>query len=149
MIRKLFYTVILGALFFAPLKRVEIANLEPIQAVWMYHVDGTLVLETDTQDKGSGATVAQALENMKASSPGIIYLDTAQYLFVSEDAQTQIPALQPYVKGTVRLCLWDGQGDIVDAVKYADAHKLGEKMKRWEQGGKLPEIPLLNTAEIG
>ena len=149
MIRKLFYAVILGALFFAPLNRVEIANLEPIQAVWMYYADGALVLETDTEDKGSGATVAEALENMKGSSPGIIYLDTAQYLFVSEDAQAQIPALQPYIKGSSRLCVWNGQGSIADAVKYTDAHKLGEKMKSWKQGSKLPEIPLLNTAEIG
>ena len=149
MIRKLLYAVILGALFFAPLNRVEIANLEPIQAVWMYYADGELVLETDTEDKGSGVTAAEALDAMKSSSPGIIYLDTAQYLFVSEDAQAQISALQPYVKDAVRLCLWDGQGNIADAVKYADAHKLGEKMKSWKQGGKLPEIPLLNTSEIG
>lgn len=147
MMRKILYALILGSLFFAPLNRIEIANLEPIQAVWMYQTDGKLVLETDTKDKGSGATVEEALTDMKNSSPGIIYLDTAQYLLVAEGTEHQIAALQPHVKDTIYLCLWDGQGSLADGVKYADAHNVGVKLNKWKSNSKLPSLPGFYTEE--
>lgn len=139
--RIVLYVLILAALFFVPLQRVEIANLEPIQAVWMYRENGNVVLETDTEDKGSGVTVADALTDMKNNSSGIVYLDTAQYLFVSEAATEEIRVAQPYLKNSVRLCIWDGQGDFENAVKYADSHKIGLKIREWEKVGNLPELP--------
>lgn len=145
--RIILYVLILCSLTFLPLKSMEIANLEPVQAVWMYEADGKVVLETDTEDKGTGGSVEEALADMKQKSPGIIYLDTAQYLLVSETAQPQIAALQPYVKGSVRLCQWDGQGDLADAVKYADAHKIGKKIKNWTADVKLPKLPALKQSK--
>lgn len=140
-LRVILYTLILVSLFFIPLKRVEIANLEPVQAVWMREENGNVVLETDTEDKGAGATVDEALAHMKQNSSGIIYLDTVQYLFADESAQQQISAIRPYVKGSVRVCQWNGQGSIADAVKYVDSHRIGLKIKNWAQGSKLTELP--------
>ena len=139
--RVVIYIVILAALFFAPLQRIEIANLEPIQAVWMHTENGTVFLETDTEDKGAGTSVFAALDDMKYNSPGKIYLDTAQYLFVSEIATEEIRTIQPYLKNSIRLCIWDGQGELKSAVKYADSHKIGLKIREWEKVGNLPELP--------
>lgn len=139
--RIVLYVVILAALFFVPLQRVEIANLEPIQAVWMYRENGNIVLETDTEDEGSGVTVADALADMKNNSSGIVYLDTAQYLFVSETAKEEIYAIQPYLKNSVQLCIWNGQGELKSAVEYADSHKICLKIRAWEKIGNLPELP--------
>ena len=139
--RIVLYVVILAALFFVPLQRVEIANLEPIQAVWMYRENGDIVLETDTEDKGSGITVVDALTDMKNNSSGIVYLDTAQYLFVSETAKEDIYAIQPYLKNSVQLCIWNGQGELKSAVEYADSHKICLKIREWEKIGNLPELP--------
>lgn len=139
--RLILYALILASLFFVPLQPMKIANLEPIQAVWIYQADGSVVLETDTDDKGSGVTVEEALADMREKSAGIIYLDTAQYLLVSASAKNQIPSLRAYLKKTVRLCHWDGQGDISEAVKYADARKMGLRLREWNEGSKLPELP--------
>jgi len=147
--RVVIYIVILAALFLAPLQRMEIANLEPIQAVWMYTENGTVFLKTDTEDQGSGTTVADALADMKHNSPGIIYLDTAQYLFVSPSATESVAALQPYLKDSVQLCGWDGQGEIQNAVKYADSHKIGIQMKQWDGAGNLPELPPVKQENSG
>lgn len=147
--RVVIYIVILAALFLAPLQRVEIANLEPIQAVWVYTENETVFLETDTEDKGSGTTVADALADMKRNSSGIVYLDTAQYLFVSPSATESVAALQPYLKDSVQLCIWNGQGKMQDAVKYADSHKIGIKMKQWKGVGNLPELPPVKQENSG
>ena len=132
--------MILAALLFAPLERVEIANLEPVQGVWMYVEDEKIVLETDTEDKGVGTTAEEALMNMKQKSAGIIYLDTAQYLLV-KNAEHQISTLEGYLKDSVRVCCWDGDGELAEAVAYADAHKMGIKLQDWEENVKLPNLP--------
>ncbi len=142
-IRVSLYALILISLLFVPLQRIEIANLEPIEAVWMSLENDNIVLLTDTDDKGSGITVEKALSDMKEKSPGIVYLDTAQFLFVSDSALKEISAIGSFVKGKIRLCKWDGEGDIKDAVKYADSHNMGVKLSKWNDLGKLPELPPL------
>ena len=145
--RLILYILILNALWFAPLDRVEIAELEPVRGLWLYREDGETVLETDTGSRGTGETLSEALENMKTTSPGIVYLDTAEYLFVSETAIEEIPELACNLKRSVRMCLWEGTGDMETAIKYANARKLGTKICRWRTSDKLPNLSLQNTAK--
>lgn len=147
--RMIIYALILGALWFAPLDRIEIANLEPVEAVWMYLENGNVVLETDTEDKGTGATAEEALADMKENSTGIIYLDTARYLFLGEGGRDRIGELSEWLKRSVRLCEWDGIGSLKEVVKYADAHKIGEKIQSWKRSGKLPNLSGRNLSEKG
>lgn len=135
------YVIILVSLLFAPVQSGEIAKLEPIQAVWLRTEGETVCLTTDTGDEGSGTTVEDALTDMKATSAGIVYLDTAQYLLVSQSAVNKIPAIGPYLRKSIRLYLWDGQGNFDEAVKYAEAHKFGITVKQWNSGEELKKIP--------
>ena len=139
-IRVVLYVLILTALCFAPLQSVEIAKLEPVQAVWLHAENGKMILETDTNSYGQGATVIDALADMKQNSSGVVYLDTAQYLFVSQSTEHAILSISPHIKSSVYLCSWEGQGSIQEAVKYADAHKIGIKLKNWSGVVKLPEL---------
>ena len=145
--RLFLYILILNALWFAPLNRVEIANLEPVRAVWLDWQNDQIHLETDTGSRGTGQTVTDALVNLKETSSGIVYLDTAEYLLVSEDATKEITALVPYVKKSVRLCQWDGEGDMEWAVKYVNAHKIGTKIRHWKTDDKLPNLPSQNLSK--
>lgn len=139
--RIIVYCLILGALCFVPVKGQDVADLEPIQAVWITCEEENIVLETDTGDKGTGATVEAALREMKKRSTGIIYLDTAQFLLVSENVQDAVNEVRPYLKGRVKVCLWDG-GKIEDAAKYMQAHKIGVKLRKWNEDVKLPKLPI-------
>ena len=123
-VRIILYGAILSAPLFIPLQRIE-----------------NVILETDTEDIGIGVTVETALADMRKNSTKIIYLDTAQYVFVSAEAQQQIPMLQPFVKPSVRLCQWEGQGSIQAAKEYADARNMGRKLSKWQDGSNLPELP--------
>ena len=149
LIRKVLYVLILSALFFVPLESIEIANLEPIQAVWLCVENEKVVLTTDTKDVGIGSTVADALKDMKYNSPGIIYLDTAQYLLVSTSDEQLIAEMKTYVKDEIFLCKWNGEGKLQDAVKYADAHNIGIKFRKWRGIGNLPELPPIKQEKYG
>ena len=70
-----------------------------------------------------------------------MYLDTAEYLLVSLSAHQKIPDVIPYVKPSVKLCSWNGEGKLEYAIKYIDSHKIGIKLRKWNCMDILPEIP--------
>lgn len=139
--RKAIYVLIVIGLMLLPVRPTDVGELEPIQAVWLSEESGRVMLETDTQDKGTGQTVSEALEEMKRYSRGIVYLDTAQFLLVSENALDKIPDIRPYLKRTVKLCLWEGEGAVSDAAAYMQAHKSGIALSQWNADVKLPNLP--------
>ena len=130
--RIVLYAAILSLLFFAPVKGLEIDKLEPVQTVAVRMDNGAVVLETDTGNRGIGETVTLALEDMKAHTPGVIYLDTAEYLLIAECAETAAEALRAYLSANVRVGKWDGIGDVALAEKYLNIRSDLPKLKDWK-----------------
>lgn len=131
--RILLYVVILALLFFAPLEKKDVAKLLPIEAVAVYMEQNEVTLETDTEYKGRGADVASALDNLKENTPAVIYLDTAEYLIISEDALSEIETLKKFLKPNVRVCVADVCGRVKDAAKYLEVHGNLPKIKNWKK----------------
>ena len=143
--RILLYIVILAGVLLVPVQRLDVGKLKPVQAVWISKEGDRIILKTDTEDVGTGATVEEAFEDLEANCIGIIYLNTAQYLLVSDSAADLISPLSQHLKGSVDLCKWDGQGSVEDAAKYMAAHKNGCRLKDWKAGEKLPALHLKTT----
>lgn len=110
----------------APVDRLDVAKLLPIEAVAVYMEGSDVVLLTDTEDQGRGATAELALENLKNNTTEIIYLDTARYLLVSEDAAAAAAQLQPYMRPSITQGVYSG-GDVKEEAKYLDAHSESAK----------------------
>lgn len=128
------YAVILGLLFLVPVERLDVAKLVPVQTVAMYTEPGTVVLETDTHNVGKGSSVSKALQNLEDTTAGVIYLDTAEFLLVSTDAQSYVDALREYLNPSVRVSMWDGKGAVDTAAKYLSTMENLPKLKHWKQG---------------
>lgn len=139
--RIILYCIILIGVLAVPVERMDISHLEPIQAVYLYRDGGSVVLETDTEDQGIGKTVQEALADMKHKSSGIVYLDTAEFLLVSDNALGDIVQMRSLLKGSVRVCAWDGKGELTEVAQYVQAHKTGCRLDEWNPGVKLPKIP--------
>ncbi len=120
--RKLLYVLVLAALFFAPVERLDIAKLEPVQTVAISVADGQILLQTDTDDTGIGATVEAALQDLEENTSGAIYLDTAQYLLVTKQAKQAVQTLRKYLRSSVVESIWDGKADIKQAARYLSVH---------------------------
>lgn len=112
----------------APVDRLDVAKLEPIEAVAVYIEDGDVVLRTDTKAEGRGESVELALENLKVNTTAVVYLDTARYLLVGENAEQQARQLKQYLKPTIRQGVYAG-GDVKEEARYLDAHSEGAKPK--------------------
>ena len=129
--RKLLYIVILGLVFLAPVKRLDVAKLEPVQTVAVSREADAVMLQTDTGSTGRGETVAQAYRDLEENTPGVIYLDTAQYLLVAENAVDCVDALAQYLKPSVRVSSYSGEIDLKNAAKYLSVHSDLPKLKNW------------------
>ncbi len=139
--RIILYGIILVGIFLIPVQPNDISDLEPIEVVYLSKENETVTLQTDTKDIGTGQSVREALEDMKNKSSGIVYLDTAEYLLVSEDSVEQISDMKPYLHHSVRVSIWEGEGDISEAGRYMRAHNYGCKLKNWSPNVKLPKLP--------
>ena len=126
------YALIVIFTFLAPVQRVDVADLLPIEAVAMYIDNGLVVLETDTKHLGKGETVAKALEDLKHKTSAIVYLDTAEFLIVSKDAEDHILDLKQYLKPKVGVFVGDGKERVKDMAKYLDIHGNTTMLKHWE-----------------
>ena len=130
--RKVLYLLLLASLFFVPLQRVEIAKLLPVEAVAVYMDGNQVVLETDTEHIGTGNTAEEALESLKIGTPKIIYLDTAEYLLVAEDAVSQVDHLRQYLKPSTKVCVCDARGGVKNTAEYLDVHEKLPKLRHWK-----------------
>ena len=146
--RVILYCILLAVVTVIPIKHLDVGDLEPVQAVWIYLQEEKVVLQTDTEDAGTGESVKDALKDLEENCLGIIYLDTAEYLLVAEDALTLIPELKQHLKGSVRVCSWDGKGSVEDAARYMDAHKIGCKLRKWDPFVKLPKLTIKNGGKM-
>lgn len=135
------YVIVLLIALWIPVNRIDISNLEPIRAIWIDQENGKYVVSTDTEDIGIGDTVEQAVDMMKKGCEKIIYLDTAQYLLVSDNCKEAIGGISRFLKDKVKIGIWDGEGKIAKAATYMQTHRLGTKLKDYILGEKLPAVP--------
>ena len=131
--RKIAYAVMLSLLFLAPVKRLDIAKLKPVQTVGIYTEPGAVVLETDTNNIGRGETVAEAVSDLEMNTPGVIYLDTVEYLLVSRDGQLYVNALREYLRPSVEVCLWEKDGGIEMAAQFLSEKENLPKLRNWNK----------------
>lgn len=136
--RIIMYIVILALLFLAPIERMDVADLLPIEAVAVYAEDGKVVLETDTENIGRGENAVKALENLKETTAAVVYLDTAEYLIVSEETEEQIAELRKFLKPSVQVCIADAKGRVKDVAKYVDIHGDTVRLKHWKRDQNTP-----------
>lgn len=70
-----------GALSRLPHPAVDVSELIPIQVVYVAAEDG-YTITTDAGLTGTGATITEAAQALKANAPGELLMDTAEYLIL-------------------------------------------------------------------
>ncbi len=78
--------VLAGLLTKTPQYGTDVARLLPIEVIQMEKRGNRIYLYTDTEAQGAGATIQEAVENMKQTAPGTVFLETADYLLVDRES---------------------------------------------------------------
>mgnify|MGYP003299058783 CR=1 FL=1 len=138
--RIILYIGIVAALFVAPTEQLEVGKLIPVEAAAVYKQNASYVIETNTQNKGIGKTAQEALQNLKDTAAGIIYLDTAKYLLLTEETQDAVEILRENLKPSTQLCKMKRPVPMKEVAKFLDAHDKLPKLKHWKTGTELPVL---------
>lgn len=141
--RILIYIIVLIGVWFAPVESVNVGQLHPVELVMVTREGEDIVLTTDTGDMGQGADGLSALENLKATATGTVYLDTAEFLLLTEGAEDAARQLRQHLKPSVRVCMAESGADLVAAAKFLSAHGGLPRFKHWKQGDNLPRLQVL------
>lgn len=132
--RILFYILLLSATVVMPQKGTDVGKLIPIEVVQLDREGESVVLSTDVGTTGFGTTVEAAAENMHATTAGIVFLDTADFLLVTESARQDVETMKEYLKPSVRLCTLDEAVDLKEAASFLGVHKPQHCLREWEDG---------------
>ena len=138
--RWILYIVILALVVAVPAKPMNIGKLLPIRAVGVYKEGSWYRIETDTGNQGFGSTVPQALRNMKDTASGIIYLDTAEYLVLTDATENIAVELEPELRTSIKVCMATKPMDLAQVAEYLDVHKGLPKFEAYKKGAELPLI---------
>lgn len=134
------YIVALAIVLLVPINGMDIERLKPVELVFVYEDENNTVIETDTGDKGVGENAEAALQNLKDTTDGYIYLDTAEYLLMTEKTQDAVETLRPVLKKSLQLCLAEKNVDLVTAARFLPAHGKLPQLKQWKQGETLKKL---------
>jgi len=124
----------------------DVAKLSPVEVLYMDIQNGTICLKTDTGNVGLGENVTQALENMKKTTPGTVFLETADYLLVTEKAADLIGQLRQHLRPNCGVCIAEGEIQLEKIAEYLNAHEPEVSLQELRTGSK--ELPVL-TMEKG
>ena len=105
-----------------PFMGTDVAQLQPVQVVQITRAFGQVAVQTDTGDFGTGPTLDLAFEDLKRTTPGQVFLETAEFLLLATGAENLLPELTEYLRPGCNVCLITGEADLELAATFLDAH---------------------------
>lgn len=128
------YSIILAATLIIPQRGTDVGRLKPVEVIFLGQEGELFSISTDTKDRGVGATIPAAVQDLKETTAGNIFLDTADYLIVSEQAVRNIGELAPYLHKSVRVCIGPEDLDLEKAARFLSVHKPKNTLKNVQAG---------------
>lgn len=135
----LIYIVLLCAVILIPMRGTDVGQLIPVEVIAISESGGIVNVRTDTGDWGVGATLAEAFADLKDTSPGIIYLDTAAYLLL-EPGMEDTEGLAGYLKGNTRVYLAKEGIPLEGITGYLSVNRSEVKLKELDHMDEIPTI---------
>ena len=123
----------------APVQRLDIGKLIPVETVFLYAEEEEIVLETDTGQIGKGGSVQEAAEDLLENAPGYLYLDTADYLLVEPGMEGIVAEMKPYLRASTGVCSADRGTDLSVAAEYLTVRRPESKVGEADEKGMQTE----------
>ena len=126
--KRILYAAVLAVALLVPERGTDVGKLRPVGLIQIYKEGAQICITTDTGDSGWGSSVESAIQNLKDTTPGIIYLDTADYLLVSKTALEEWKILGQYLNASTKVCLAEPDVNPAEAAEYLKVHEISTKV---------------------
>ncbi len=123
----------------------DVSELQPMELLRIDCRGAVVVVQTDTGGSGMGSTVTAAFEDLKKTTPGKVFLDTAQCVIVTPQSSGLIDQLFNCLRPACRICVGQGDEDMESAAAYLNAHKPAVTLL--DCRAKNAQIPMLVTKD--
>ena len=124
---------------------VQLEHLKPVEVLYLYEDGGQLVLCTDTGEMGRGSDPQQAVENLKTTTPGSLFLDTADQLVLTEQTVWDMDAMWKFLRPATEVCVAADSIEPETVAPYLAAHSPGVTMLDVKTREK--SLPILRMTE--
>ncbi len=135
----LFAAAAVVLLVLAPVEKTDVGELLPVELLYVYTDGSHICVETDTGDLGKGTDLETALADLKAAASGSIFLETADYLIVTEETKGLLPGLTAVLRPAAEVCV--GVGADAQTADFLKAHKPGVTLNDVRKGKR--DLPVL------
>ena len=136
---------LLLAAWLSPVNGTDVGELQPVELLQVYRKGDKVVMSTDTGDVGTGFTLKAAWKNLKETTPGTIFLETADYLLLTVETEELLSELSRLLRPGAEVCLVEGAVDERKAAEWLAAHPPGVPLRSVRYGEET--APLLCLKE--
>lgn len=127
--------------FGVPFRKTDVAKLKPVELIALSIAKGRTDVRTEGGDFGSGYNLQEALEDMKRTADGEIFLETVNNILVTDDAKDLVKELTAYLRPGCGISVYEGEADLETAAKYLGEHKLPKTLLQYAKGKTdLPKL---------
>lgn len=123
----------------------DVARLDPVRILMLEESAGAVTVKTDLGHYGVGKTLAEAVEDMRQTASGEVFLDTAEFLLLSRGGAKWLPELSELLRPSCQVCLSLGITELEQAAEYLQFHKPGYSLRLYRKGEQ--NMPLLYQKE--
>ena len=145
--KKLLAALGILVLLFPSRESVELGTLRPVELVYIHREGDMLWIETDTEDRGRGRDLAAALENLKETSQGEIFLATADYLLLGPGTEDALEELSDRIRPGAQAALAHGEQDPQLAAGWLRTHPSGCTLR--QMGERQPPVITVTEGRYG
>ena len=138
--KKLIYVLLLAVTILAPVQRVDVGSLQPVEILSVSKEREKIVIQTDADDLGFGDNIEEAVMDLMETSTGVIYLDTVEFLLLEKECENEVGGLIEKLNNWVRVCYLQGKPSLKVAREYLRAHGVFPNISEWQKGKRLPTL---------
>ena len=133
--------VLVAALGWMPFHGTDVAKLQPVELLCVMADGGKVKVQTDTGESGQGAMLQEAVFDLKESTAGEIFLDTADFLLLSESALYLMDEMGAYLRPGCKVCLFTDAPETETAARFLRTHAPDKTLLDYRAGDcSLPRL---------
>lgn len=132
------------ALLLLPRRGTEVGKLLPVETLLIEKQAGQYRVSTDTGHTARDDSLEKAVDTLRAEAPGILFLDTADYVLLAGEAEECAEKLPNYVRPGTRVYKLEGTVELSKIGPFLKTHGPDTPLYRLQK--RELQIPKL-TAE--
>ena len=146
--RLIFYgaaLALIAMLGWMPFSPSDVADLKPVELIYIDAERGPVLVKTDTGGSGRGQTLAEAFQDLKQTTAGNIFLETADHLIVSEKARPYLQSAVRFLRPACNVCVADREPELETAAAFLRTHEPNMTLQDFRTG--IRDLPKLRSIE--